>query len=94
MRRNRWIGRSSEETGPERDLFPRLPAKAPFVWVYMAEEYQMEFIGGLVGIRQDPQTLCLRPEIGWAVRDVPAAAAGPSEENSTGEDGAGNESDI
>jgi hypothetical protein len=30
----------------------------------------MEFLGGFLGIRQDPDSLCLRPEIGWAVRDT------------------------
>jgi hypothetical protein len=30
----------------------------------------MEFLGGFVGVAQDPATLALRPEIGWAVREV------------------------
>jgi hypothetical protein len=30
----------------------------------------MEFLGGFVGVRQDPGTLALRPEIGWAVRSA------------------------
>ena len=29
----------------------------------------MEFIGGLIGVSQDHDTLQLRPEIGWAIRD-------------------------
>jgi hypothetical protein len=47
---------------------------APFVWeVRMSEgtllsRYDMEFLGGFVGITEDSRTLCLRPEIGWAVR--------------------------
>jgi hypothetical protein len=32
----------------------------------------MEFIGGLIGIKQDPTTLSLRPEIGWAIRESAA----------------------
>jgi len=32
----------------------------------------MEFIGGLMGVRQDPQMLTLRPEIGWAVWEAGA----------------------
>lgn len=35
----------------------------------------MEFVGGLMGIRQDPDTLCLRPEIGWAVREAGSSAS-------------------
>ena len=32
----------------------------------------MEFIGGLIGIQQDPQSLCLKPEIGWVIREMKA----------------------
>ena len=60
----------SEKDGPGRDEFPSLPAKAPFLWKYLGKEYDMEFIGGLIGIRQEPQTLRLRPEIGWVVREA------------------------
>ncbi len=31
----------------------------------------MEAIGGLVGLTQDPETLALRPKVGWAVREAP-----------------------
>jgi hypothetical protein len=31
-------------------------------------EIPMEFLAGFVGIQQDYQSRCLRPEIGWAVR--------------------------
>jgi hypothetical protein len=31
-------------------------------------EEKMDFLGGFVGVSQNPQSLCLRPEIGWAVR--------------------------
>jgi hypothetical protein len=30
----------------------------------------MEFLGCSVGVAQDSETLALRPEIGWAVRDA------------------------
>ena len=49
--------------------FPSGLARAPFAWNYLRREYPMEFLGGFVGVRQDPETLRLRPEIGWAVRD-------------------------
>jgi hypothetical protein len=32
----------------------------------------LEFLGGFVGVAQDQETLTLRPEIGWAVREAPA----------------------
>ncbi|MDB5349957.1 MAG: hypothetical protein JWN86_1204 [Planctomycetota bacterium] len=45
-------------------------AAAPFRWEYFDKTFPMEFLGGFVGVRQDTETLALRPEIGWAVRDV------------------------
>lgn len=31
--------------------------------------YEMQFVSGFIGIKQDNKTLTLRPEIGWAVKD-------------------------
>lgn len=45
-------------------------SRAPMVWVYLGHTYSMDLIGGFVGIAQDPETLALRPAIGWAVRDA------------------------
>jgi Domain of unknown function (DUF4419) len=51
-------------------------SKAPFVWELrmpdgaLLKSYEMELLGGFVGVREDTRTLCLRPEIGWAVRKV------------------------
>jgi hypothetical protein len=73
--RNPWMTRSpSCGNGPAPDRFPRLPARAPLLWKYYphGKDYEMEFIGGLMGVRQDPQTLALRPEIGWAVWEAGA----------------------
>jgi len=70
LRRNSWVGAGPGRHGPGRDDFPALPARAPFRWVFPVREFEMEFVGGLIGVRQDAQTLCLRPEIGWAVRQV------------------------
>ncbi len=53
----------------------RLPAglsTAPFRWDYLDRSFNMEFLGGFVGVAQDQETLTLRPEIGWAVREAPA----------------------
>jgi hypothetical protein len=68
LRRNPWLS-ARPGTGPGRDDFPCLPAKAPFLWSCRGTDYEMAFVGGLIGIAQDPGTLCLRPEIGWAVLD-------------------------
>jgi len=55
--------------GPTLSAFPSGLARAPFRWLYYERSFEMEFLGGLVGVRQDPKTLRLRPEIGWAVRE-------------------------
>ena len=43
---------------------------APFRWDYDGTNFDMEFLAGFVGIAQDAESLTLRPEIGWAVRDA------------------------
>jgi len=60
--------------GPTTDAFPSGLSRAPFRWEYLLESYEMEFLGGFVGVRQDTATLALRPEIGWAVRSATEAA--------------------
>ena len=45
-------------------------AKAPFKWKYYTEVYDMEFLGGFVGIKQDLDDLFLRPEIGWVILET------------------------
>ena len=45
------------------------PAEAPFDWVYFDDRQEMRFAAGFVGVRQDAETLSVRPEIGWAVYD-------------------------
>jgi hypothetical protein len=68
--RNEWLNQApAVRHGPGLDRFPQLPARAPFLWKYYDQEFDMEFVGGLVGIRQDPESLALRPEIGWAILD-------------------------
>jgi hypothetical protein len=44
--------------------------KADFYWIYQGLEFQMEFLAGFVGVKQDKETLELRPETGWAIRDT------------------------
>jgi Domain of unknown function (DUF4419) len=70
--RNGWLAARPAAVFPGRDDFPASPAKAPFQWQHMEEVFEMEFVGGLMGIAQNPTNLCLRPEIGWAVRHAPA----------------------
>jgi hypothetical protein len=76
LHRNPWLGAFSSRHGPGRDAFPSLPPRAPFLWRHLGTDYAMEFIGGLIGVYQDPQTLCLRPEIGWVIREARAVRGG------------------
>jgi hypothetical protein len=67
-----WLkvtGLSACDNEPRIWMFPRHPATAPFNWLYHRTKYDMDFIGGLIGVSQDADTLALRPEVGWAVRD-------------------------
>lgn len=71
FKRNPWLEKeTTRHFGPDRACFPRLPAMAPFKWLYDSDTFDMEFIGGFMGVSQDPTTLTLRPEIGWAIRNA------------------------
>ena len=71
--KNPYLYTNDTSGGPDHGDFPALPAKAPFIWQHLGEEFEMEFIGGLIGVQQDERTLCLRPEIGWVVRTAQQA---------------------
>jgi hypothetical protein len=65
-----WDQRRFDLGGPSPGDFPGGLARAPFVWEFLVGAFDMELLGGFVGVAQDPATLALRPEIGWAVREV------------------------
>ena len=46
-----------------------VPEHFNYAW-YIGLEFQMEFLVGFVGVKQDKETLELRPEIGWAIRNT------------------------
>jgi len=54
---------------PRLTDFPSGIARAPFSWQYHDRSFQMEFLGGFLGVQQDAETLRLRPEIGWAIQE-------------------------
>ncbi|MDP3275727.1 MAG: DUF4419 domain-containing protein [Deltaproteobacteria bacterium] len=84
--RNRWLGITGLwHEGPGRDDFPRLPSRAPFKWIYLGETFPMQFVAGLVGVRQEPESLCLRPEIGWAVLQSEDDGSDPVSNQNRGE---------
>jgi hypothetical protein len=58
--------------GPSISSLPLGLSRAPFRWDYLKQSFDMELLGGFVGVSQDKETLAVRPEIGWAVREAPA----------------------
>jgi len=56
--------------GPRHNEFPSGLSGVGFTWQYFTSEIAMEFLGGFVGVSQDPATLALRPAVGWAVREA------------------------
>lgn len=58
--------------GPTTEEFPGGLARAPFRWRSLLIEFEMELLGGFVGVRQEADSLRLRSEVGWAVRAATA----------------------
>lgn len=58
--------------GIQTFLAPSGLSKVPFQWRWRnsAEVRLMEAIGGLVGVTQHPESLALRPKVGWAIRET------------------------
>ena len=55
--------------GVTTDSFPSGSVSTPFTWQYFAEEFEMYFYAGFLGVGQDKKSLSLQPVIGWAVVD-------------------------
>lgn len=55
--------------GPTTSSFPLGMTRVPWKWNYYGEMIDMEFLGGFVGIAQDPETFAVRPALAWAVRN-------------------------
>jgi len=62
--------------GPKTDDFPVGLSAAPFVWNYLETKYPMDFLGGFVGISQDPARGAVRPAIGWGIAAAAESASG------------------
>jgi hypothetical protein len=60
----------NEKTGLDFQDFSDGLARAKFVWKYLGKTFEMEFVAGFIGIVQEKKTKALRPEIGWAVREM------------------------
>ena len=58
--------------GPTIEHLPAACRRHRSAGTTLIDSFDMEFLGGFVGVAQDQETLTLRPEIGWAVREAPA----------------------
>ena len=70
-KKNELVHRSSGGFGggPTMDAFVKGLSNVAFVWDYYGTMYPMEFVGGIIGIQQDPNG-AVRGAFGWAVRDA------------------------
>lgn len=71
MIKNPYIDREPEEfmEGLKTNQFNNGLSKANFIWNYFGHKYEMEFLVGFIGIKQDKKSQTLKPEIGWLVKD-------------------------
>lgn len=74
--RNQAVEGWSKGSGPLPQELPTGLAAAPLLWRFPDREYAMNLLGGFVGVGQDPTSLTVRPEIGWAVQPRPEARQG------------------
>lgn len=56
--------------GPAQSQFPWGLSRAPFTFTYLGPRRSMQFLGGFVGVSQDPETAAVRAAIGWAVHEI------------------------
>ena len=71
LKRNPYLGKA--KLGPYEgfttaDISTTMNS-APFIWQYHETPLQMQFLAGFVGSTQNPESLAIRPTIGWAVRE-------------------------
>lgn len=68
---NPFIEREPEKfmEGLTTNQFNNGLSKVDFIWNYFGKKYEMQFLAGFIGIKQDKKSVTLRPEIGWLVKD-------------------------
>lgn len=57
--------------GTTSDSFPSGVSAVPFKWEYYTKKFDMQFLGGFVGVGQDKTTRIVAPLIGFGVADAP-----------------------
>jgi hypothetical protein len=51
---------------------PASVSSVPFVWEYRGDEFDYQFLAGVMAVTQNPTSKAVRPRVGWAVRPTPA----------------------
>jgi hypothetical protein len=69
-KQNPFLGENRSESNVQMSDLPSGLSRADMLYDDFGTQYQMELIAGFVGIKQDPLTNSLRPEISWAVIDT------------------------
>jgi hypothetical protein len=69
-----WQRQLKSGGGPSTSDFPPGAARAPVKFDFARSSVAGTFLGGFVGVAQDPETLAVRPAIGWAVTTAEQAA--------------------
>lgn len=72
LERNSKVGVGGLEYGDglEESDYPSSMSKVPFEWNYHGQLFSMELLAGLSAVAQDKTTMAVRPNVGWAVREI------------------------
>jgi hypothetical protein len=65
----RLVG-SQRMDGITDDQLPSSASQVPFVWKYYDNNYDYQFVAGLLTVEQDKTGHAIRPRVGWAVREA------------------------
>lgn len=65
-----WHNEKKRNYGLTYDSFPSAVAKVPFVWNFFGTEINMNFMGGMTGVSQNPKTMAVKPEFSWIVAEL------------------------
>jgi hypothetical protein len=79
--RSPYLGKCTDRLGqlgggPSTESFPTGLSTTDVLWLYFAEQFRLKLVGGFVGTEQDPETLEVRPKVGWAIGVDESTAAG------------------
>ena len=76
--RNPWVGKHLLKKpgtfqGVTDSQLPSSASQVPFVWDYLDQKFDYQFLAGVLTVQQHQESRAIRPRIGWAVRQAPRA---------------------